>query len=658
VRTGKNGNQNDLVILMKELLIKFTSIVFIFLLFNCVVKANSEWGDILNRENGLVLEQSQNVEITVDEEGKLDIVVHVYEETQHFSDNANLYREQSIGFSNTFTEIFDVEAYSLIPTDKNKFKKIPVTDFVTSDSRSAGIFYDDQKKISYIFPALGAGAKTVLSYSKRYLEPRLWGYYMFSSFFPVHKSVFSVKVPENVKLNFTKYGIGDDQVQFTVDKKGKYTIYNWTANQLDKIQLSKGADGVLHTAPHLIIHVDSYEYNGIKHNILGDVKDLHAWYQNFLDGINEGDSEDMKKMVENIIQGKATEKEKVEAIYEWVQQNIKYIAIEDGLGGFRPRPSHTVFTRRYGDCKDMSILIHNMLKLANIPSNLAWIGTTAIPYSHKEVPTPMADNHMICTYVNNNQYYFLDATDQYNILGIPTSHIQGREALIHKGINDFELVDVPVVPSERNLIIDSVFLKIDDNEVIGSGQAIFSGYNRIPVTNNLENLQEDDKKAFLNLLLNKGNNKFALTSVKTENVYEKNLDLHINYNFTIEDYLLRTSDEIFINPHLDKELEDEMIDMSSTQSDIYYPYKRLSSKVFCIEIPDNFKVTFLPQDAQYDDGDFGFSISYKVKENKILINQKIRINTLQLKTSQFDSWNRMIKGLFSAYKESVVLGNI
>lgn len=638
--------------------IKITLILFILFFFNGIVSSQTGWNELLKKENGLIIEQNQNVEIIVNDEGKLQIVAHVHEETQYFGKNANMYSEQSIRYSNSFSEINNIEAYSLIPTERNKFRKIKVKDFVTSDSRSAGIFYDDQKKISYVFPALTENSKTVISYTKKYKEPRLWGYFMFSSFFPVEKSVYSVKVPESVKLSFHQYGIDDDQVNFTIEKKGKYNIYKWSAEHLNKIQLSKGANGVLHTAPHVIVHVDSYEYNGVTHNILGDVKDLHAWYQNFLEGIDDEDNEDVKMMVENIIEGKVTEIEKVEAIYNWVQQNIKYIAIEDGLGGFRPRGSTTVFTRRYGDCKDMSNLIHNMLGLANIPSNLAWIGTTAIPYSHNEVPTPMADNHMICTYVNNDKYYFLDATDQYNILGIPTTHIQGREALINKGTNDFELVNVPIVPSEKNQVMDSVFLRIENGKLIGSGQAIYSGYKKIPVANNLENLSEDDKKAFLNILLKKGNNKFLLDSVTTKNVSENYNDLLINYDFSIEDYILNYSDEIFINPHLSKELENGMIDLTRTKKDIYYSYKSLISNIFYISIPENFKVSFLPEDAQYDGGDFSFSINYKVKDNNVIVHQKVEINTLQLRTEQFNSWNRMIKGLFSAYKESIVLVRI
>ncbi len=620
--------------------------------------AQSSWDDILAREKGVIVEQKQDVEIIVTEDGKLEIIAHIYEETQHFSENANLYREQSIGYSNTFTEISDIEAYSLVPNKNNRFKKIAVKDFVTSDSRSAGIFYDDQKKISYVFPALSAGAKTVTSYTKKYKEPRLWGYYMFSSYFPVEKSEFTVKAPVNVKLDFFKYGLADDHVTFTEVKKGKYNIYKWSADHLDKIQLSKGADGVLHTAPHLIIHVDAYEFEGKTTNILGDVKDLHNWYTKFLEGINDEDNVDMKLMVDNIVSGKSTELEKVEAIYDWVQQNIKYIAIEDGLGGFRPRTSNTVFTRRYGDCKDMSNLIHNMLGLADIPSSLTWIGTTAIPYSHREVPTPMADNHMICTYVNKGKYYFLDATDQYNILGVPTSHIQGKEAMINKGSTDFELVNVPVISSEQNSIVDSVFLNIEKDRLVGSGKVVYAGYNKTPVLNNLENLSEEDKKDFLNMLLKKGNNKFLLSSVATEHVSQKSKDLIINYDFTVEDYVQQTSDEIFINPHLSKQLEGGLIPLDATEQDIHYDYKRLTSNIFCIKIPEDYGLSYLPENTRYDGGDFGFSIDYKVKDNTIFVHQKVEINTLLLKTGEFKSWNMMVKGLFSAYKESVVLGKI
>ena len=620
--------------------------------------AAPDWKESIKKENGFIEELRQDIEIFVNQNGDLEIVARVNETTAHFSDNANIYSEQSIGYSETFTEISDIQAYTYILSEKGKYKKIPVDNFIVSDSRSDGIFYDDQKKISFVYPSLKAGSKTVLSYTKKYKEPRLWGYFLFSSFFPVSNSSYTVTTTDDIALKYSMYGIDSSQVHFSKEKKGNKTTYSWKAEKLNKITFSRGSDGVLNSAPHLIIYVDSFTYNGQKNNVLGDVTDLHAWYQHFLTDIEDDSIAKLEGMVNNIVAGKTTELEKVEAIYHWVQQNIKYIAIEDGLGGFRPRSANTVFNRRYGDCKDMSYLLHNMLNIANIPSNIAWIGTKSIPYTHREVPTPMADNHMICTYINGDKYYFLDATDQYNILGMPTSHIQGREALVHKGTSNFELIDVPVVPSDQNQRIDSVVLSIDNKTLNGAGKVIYTGYNRIPLTNNLENLSEKDKKVFLNSILNKGNNKFLLGSVLTKFVHEKDKELEIDYTFSLDDYLFSMVDEIFVNPHLVKELEKGIIDLESTKKDIYYPYKSISSNVVSIEIPENYTISYMPQNTSQDGKDFSFDISYTVEENRVIMSQHIVINTIKLSTSQFDSWNKMIKGLFTAYKESIVFKKI
>ena len=608
-----------------------------------------------DRENGTVLEQRQHVNIEVLDNGKLSIVSDVYEEIEHYSENANIFSQHSVGYSETFSKISDLEAFSFTPTANGKFKKIKVNDFQTTDSRSNGIFYDDQKKISFVYPALKAGSRTVLSYKKEFKEPRLWGYYLFSSFFPVQKSVLKVSAPATVNLRFKIFGIDADDVLFEKTKKGKKVIYQWTAEELDKIEISKGADGILHTAPHMVIHVDSYEYQGQLTEVLGDVEDLHAWYQNFLEGLEDDSDDALVSMVDNIVEGKSTELEKVEAIYYWVQQNVKYIAIEDGLGGFRPRGANLVFNRRYGDCKDMSNLLHKMLHIADIPSNLAWIGTTSIPYSHNEVPTPMADNHMICTYQGGDQYYFLDATDQHNTLGMPTTHIQGREALVHKGTSNFELVDVPVVPSERNHIQDSVLFNINNNQLEGNGKVVYSGYNRIPISNNLENLKEHEKRKFLQAILKKGNNTFSLQSAKTNKLDQKNEDLEIEYKFLVNDYVVNVADEIFLNPHLSKELENGLIDLSITRQNIHHPFKSVTSKTFVFQIPSDYKVSYLPKDCSFDQDQFSFNLSYEIIDENVFVNQTININTIQLKTDQFESWNEMVKGLFAAYKESIVL---
>ncbi|WP_232313487.1 transglutaminase-like domain-containing protein [Enterovibrio coralii] len=54
------------------------------------------------------------------------------------------------------------------------------------------------------------------------------------------------------------------------------------------------------------------------------------------------------------------EKQIVAAIH-FVQNNIRYLGIENGIGSHKPRPPAQIISQGYGDCKDKSLLLVSML---------------------------------------------------------------------------------------------------------------------------------------------------------------------------------------------------------------------------------------------------------------------------------------------------------
>lgn len=56
----------------------------------------------------------------------------------------------------------------------------------------------------------------------------------------------------------------------------------------------------------------------------------------------KSDLSQLKKLVSELTANAQTDEQKTQLIYAWVQNNIKYIAFEDGLGGFVPRSSRRV----------------------------------------------------------------------------------------------------------------------------------------------------------------------------------------------------------------------------------------------------------------------------------------------------------------------------
>jgi hypothetical protein len=129
----------------------------------------------------------------------------------------------------------------------------------------------------------------------------------------------------------------------------------------------------------------------------------------------------------------AARKKKARRIYNWVQKNIKYVAFEQGMEGFVPREANLVCNRRFGDCKDMSSILTVMLNTAGVPAYYTWIGTRHLPYRYAETPLPLVDNHMISTIKLNDKFIFLDGTDNNCVFGMPSEHIQGKEALLAMG---------------------------------------------------------------------------------------------------------------------------------------------------------------------------------------------------------------------------------
>src|SRR5437868_9894168 len=58
----------------------------------------------------------------------------------------------------------------------------------------------------------------------------------------------------------------------------------------------------------------------------------------------------------------------MKALALFVQHDVRYVAIELGIGGWQPHTAADVFSHHYGDCKDKATLLSSMLKQVGIES--------------------------------------------------------------------------------------------------------------------------------------------------------------------------------------------------------------------------------------------------------------------------------------------------
>ncbi|MGD1845477.1 MAG: transglutaminase family protein, partial [Salibacteraceae bacterium] len=475
------------------------------------------------------------------------------------------------------------------------------------------------------------------------------------TFIPARKLQYSVTFPASVKVGYKVFNNEENQIKFAkTEEKGK-TTYTWTATMADKYEYDDDGPSISYYVPHVALFVQEYTANGETVRVLDKVEDLYAWYQSLIGDLNQDKDPTINALVDSLTAGLTNDEEKVKRIYYWVQDNIKYVAFEDGMSGFIPRPAAKVCTKRYGDCKDMSSILTEMLEAAEIPSSLVWIGSRDIPYTYDDLPTPSVDNHMIAMVELNGKVIFLDATSQHTPIGMPSSFIQGKQALVSKTKENYDLLMVPVVEKETNYQRDSAFVKVDGNQLSGQGTAAFGGYVNVMVRERLNNRKTDKKKDYIERLLEKGHNKFRLAEYEAEGETNKDNDLVIDYQFEVPDYAQQVNNAIYVNLNLDKSYLNDFIEVEDRKVALEIDYKFQDEFTTVFEIPEGYSLDYLPESSSYEGDNFGFTIEYRRQGNQVQMSKTFYINTLLIDTDEFEAWNSMVKTLSSAYNESIVL---
>ncbi len=606
----------------------------------------------------VVIQDQTHVDISHDKEKGIRIIKSVERSIYLTSDRAGLFKDNQI-YSSYFERLLDKEAYALNKKkDKDRYKKKKVREFNTEEAISEEVFYDDGIVTSFSYEGLKEESIIKMAYTKELTDPHLSFSEFFGAGYPTLNKSLTITVDDGIKLSTVYFNMDSTAVNYTKTSRRNKTIYSWKKDTVDIYKSEPSSLNSRYFIPHCVSRINYYyNENGEKVGVLENVQDLYNWYASMISQVGCKSEEELKEIIEKIISPDDTELEKVKKVFQWVQGNIKYIAIEDGLGGFIPRDPSLVMSRRYGDCKDMSTLIIQLLEMQGINAHRVWIGTRDIPYKYEELPSPVIDNHMIAAYFNKktNQYIFLDATDSQVAFGYPTDFIQGKEALISRG-DSYEIVDVPVLSADKTRMTDHLRAHIEDEELIGEGKLSMTGYYAVDYKYLLSRVSnEKKKKSQVESITKKGNNKYKLENYSISK--DGNL-LQYNYTFSIPSYINKTDNEIYVNMNLEP-LESffSPYEVKDRKRGVKERYASTSKYAFTLVIPEGYKLDYVPENLFFDGGDdFHVIIDYNVDvPGEITYNFDLVLDYITLDLDRIPKIVEMGKKMKSAYKETIVL---
>ena len=625
-----------------------------------VASANGQGSDIYKNlsqkfpgEPAVYVERSEVLNLVLDGDS-IKAWNDLTQDMLHLKDQTNLFSGKKI-YGSSFTEIQNIKAKTLV-WEKSRYKEMNVTNFKKNDSQASGIFFDDSYYYSFDFPSVSSQSRTLLQYRENIKDIKfISGYYMQGTM-PHALSQYTIKASKGIEISYKVINDHENKIAFQRTEKGGFVYYQWTAKDLPAIEFESNAPALSYFAPYVECHVKSYTTKKGTVRVLSDLGDLHKWYSGFVGSLSTTPSPELEAVVKDIKAKSTTEADVVKGVFYWVQDNIKYIAFEQGMRGLIPHPASYVCEKRYGDCKDMANLIVSMLHMAGVNNaHHTWIGTRDLPFKYTEFPTPIVDNHMIATYVTpNGEYIFLDGTGNYTKMGLPSSMIQGKEAFISFSPDKYEVKVVPEIDAEENYSTDLVKVKLDGNKLTGSGTLKYAGYLKVFSGYDFDRVNTDEIRNAVVKYTTKGSNKFNLQKYELLDLYDRDVPTTVRYDFSIDNYFQSVGDEIYVNLNLSREYANSQFgpDRKTPQE---RDYKRVGEEVIEFEVPENMTVEYLPQDASWHNDLLSFDIAYTKLQNKIVYKKKFKVNTLMFNPDQFKTWNEANKHLTEAYKETIVL---
>jgi hypothetical protein len=601
-------------------------------------------------EQEVMLEHAVHYSITL-KDGQPEVKSEEKQQILYLSSQANS-RMSRFGFSHS--GFHQVQQYSAYTTTADS-KKIKVTDFKTTDSKSDEVFYDDVKETTFDFPALAPGAVGTLETTMQEKDPHLLAPFFFSWGIPVVHAELKISFPKDMQIHYVLKGMDTARIRFTRETRHGETTFTFRADSLAAVRAYGDAPDIRWFVPHVIFFIEKYtDQQGKTLSYLSSPDDLFHLYLGHLKEINKEANPPLRHIVDSLCKNVATPEGKARAIYAWVQQNVKYIAFEQGMEGFVPRDANLVCTRRFGDCKDMSSILTLMLRTAGIPAWYTWIGTRMLPYTYTETPLPLVDNHMICTIRLGDRYVFLDGTDPNCIFGMPSSGIQDKQALVALDDSTYKILTVPTPSKEINRLVDTTTLELTRNGLKGHISMDHYGYYSNLLQDHLIYSNEKEIDQLIKPRFRRGSDKFNLDSFR---IGDRNDHAHIRItgDFTLQDYARQVGNEWFINMNLFKSYLHEEIDYPRRTMPIEFPFLGQRINVVILNIPPGYEVTYLPPGKTYHNAVWGFTMNYEQKGRQLIFTQEFDDDHLILQPSEFADWNKVLENLYPLYHSTISL---
>jgi hypothetical protein len=410
----------------------------------------------------------------------------------------------------------------------------------------------------------------------------------------------------------------------------------------------------------------------------GQGKSFENWKEmgNWESGLEYGrrdPSPEIKQKVAALTTG-PTQLAKMQALAKFLQGEVRYVAIELGIGGWQPHPAEETFSHRYGDCKDKATLLSSMLREIGVDSFFLSINTVrggAAPdrppmvgwFNHEilavRLPDDVTDPSLtaVLEHPKLGRLLIFDPTDEWTPFGQLRGELQSNYGLLVTP-DGGELVKLPQLPTSRSGVRRTAKLKLSPNGTL-SGDFVETrlGDSGLWQRMTLKSVaKEADKIKPIETLVSHSLSTFQLTKATVMNLDQRDQPFGYQYSLVAENYAKNTGTLLLVRPRI---LGFNSSDILETKEARKYPVEFdgpvKNTDAFEITLPAGYEVDDLPPPVNADYSFASYHSKTEVNGNTLKYTRTFEIKELSVPLNKVEDLKKLYRIIAGDERNTAVL---
>jgi hypothetical protein len=327
------------------------------------------------------------------------------------------------------------------------------------------VFFSDQRARIFTFPAVEDGAVIEYSYRIQVRDRTFWHSWVFQDDEPVLLSRFTLIKPGEWNLVSRSYGIPVEPA-ITKAPAGFKSRHVWELRNIPPLH----GEAAMPPGPELAARIALAPVGFVSWT------DISTWYAEMAAPRLKGGPL-VRMLADSLTRHTPEPAARLRKLFEWVRDEIRYIAVEIGIGGFQPHYAEDIAAKRYGDCKDMVTLLCALAREVDIEVVPVLISTRHNSIPDTSLPSPLQFNHLIAYAPGTGTPgTWMDATDKACPFGVLPWYDQGVPVILARPRGENARAQTPAVEAARNHTRMTLDVQLaQDGSAAVRGKSLLSG---------------------------------------------------------------------------------------------------------------------------------------------------------------------------------------